>query len=257
MPAERVERLGEADEVAGDQPRALVDQLIEGMLAVGAGLAPIDRARVVDRPACRRASRACRCSPSSTAADRRGSASDTARTAARRRSARRRNRCTTCRASPSARAGSARTGAVRKCSSISWKPAEHGAEIVRADRDHGREPDRRIHRIAAADPVPEPEHVGGVDAEFGNLLGIGRHRDEMLRAPPLHRRRSPSSSQSRAVWALVIVSSVVKVFDETMNNVSAGSRSCVASAKSVPSTLDTKRNVDVALAVIAAAPRRP
>ena len=56
---------------------------------------------------------------------------------------------------------------------------------------------------------------------------------------------SPSASSSplaRGV-AFVIVSSVVNVFDETMNSVSAGSRSCVASAKSVPSTLDTKRKV--------------
>ena len=56
---------------------------------------------------------------------------------------------------------------------------------------------------------------------------------------------SPSSrrAHSRAVCALVIVSSVVNVFDETMNSVWAGSRSRVASAKSVPSTLETKRNV--------------
>ena len=40
-----------------------------------------------------------------------------------------------------------------------------------------------------------------------------------------------------------LVSSVVKVFDEIMNNVSSGSRSRVASTKSVPSTFDTKRNV--------------
>jgi hypothetical protein len=45
------------------------------------------------------------------------------------------------------------------------------------------------------------------------------------------------------VRALVIVSSVVKVFDETMNRVSDGSRSRTASAKSVPSMLDTKRKV--------------
>jgi hypothetical protein len=56
---------------------------------------------------------------------------------------------------------------------------------------------------------------------------------------------SPSAArtQSRAVWALVIVSSVVKVLDETMKSVSAGSRSRVASAKSTPSTLETKRKV--------------
>ena len=51
------------------------------------------------------------------------------------------------------------------------------------------------------------------------------------------------SAQSRAVRALVIVSRVVKVFDETMNSVSAASRSRTASAKSVPSMLETKRNV--------------
>ena len=54
---------------------------------------------------------------------------------------------------------------------------------------------------------------------------------------------SPASTHSRAVRALVIVSSVVKVFEETMNRVSAGSRSRVASAKSVPSTLETKRKL--------------
>ena len=58
------------------------------------------------------------------------------------------------------------------------------------------------------------------------------------RSPP-----SPLSSQSRAVSALVMVSSVVKVLEETMNKVSAGSRSRVASTKSIPSTFETKRNV--------------
>ena len=47
----------------------------------------------------------------------------------------------------------------------------------------------------------------------------------------------------RAVRALVIVSRVVKVFEATMKSVSAGSRSRVASQKSVPSTFDTNRNV--------------
>ena len=52
-----------------------------------------------------------------------------------------------------------------------------------------------------------------------------------------------ASSHARAERALVIVSSVVNVFDATMNSVSAGSRSCVFSTKSAPSTLDTKRQV--------------
>ena len=53
----------------------------------------------------------------------------------------------------------------------------------------------------------------------------------------------PASDQSRAVRALVIVSSVVNVFDEMMNSVSSGRRSRVFSAKSVPSTFDTNRTV--------------
>ncbi len=120
---------------------------------------------------------------------------------------------------------------------------EHGAEIVRADGQHGREADGRIHGIAAADPIPEAEHVGGVDAELRDLFGIGRDGDEMLWRSPPRSPFSPASSQSRAVCALVMVSSVVKVLDETMNSVSAGSRSRTASAKSVPSTLETKRKV--------------
>jgi hypothetical protein len=53
----------------------------------------------------------------------------------------------------------------------------------------------------------------------------------------------PASAHSRAVRALVIVSSVVKVLEETMNRVSSGDRSRVASAKSVESTFETKRKV--------------
>ena len=49
-------------------------------------------------------------------------------------------------------------------------------------------------------------------------VGVGRHRDEV---PGDRRPSSPSAAsiQSRAVRALVIVSSVVNVFDETMNSV--------------------------------------
>ena len=54
---------------------------------------------------------------------------------------------------------------------------------------------------------------------------------------------SAASVHSLAVVAFRMVSSVVKVLDETMNRVSAGSRSRVASAKSVPSTFETNRNV--------------
>ncbi len=54
---------------------------------------------------------------------------------------------------------------------------------------------------------------------------------------------SAASAHSRAVRALVIVSSVVNVFEETMNRVSSAARSRVASAKSVESTFETKRKL--------------
>ena len=50
-------------------------------------------------------------------------------------------------------------------------------------------------------------------------------------------------SQARAERALVSVSTVPNVFEDTTNRVSAGSRSRVASHTSVPSTFDTNRNV--------------
>ena len=181
MPAERIQRLRERDEVARNEPRALMDQLVERMLAVGAGFAPVDRAGGVVHAACRRASRACRCSPSSAAAGRRESASGIARRAGRRPSAHRRNRCTRRASSPSSTGRLRSNGAVRKCSSISWKPASIARKFVGSDGEHRRQADGRIHRIAAAHPVPEAEHVCGVDAELRHLRRVGRHGDEMLR----------------------------------------------------------------------------
>src|SRR5437016_2248448 len=46
MPVESVERLGERDEVARDESGSLMNQLIEGVLAVCARLPPVNRAGV-------------------------------------------------------------------------------------------------------------------------------------------------------------------------------------------------------------------
>src|SRR5208282_4550394 len=43
VPAQWIERLGKTDEVAGNQPRSLMDQLVEGVLTVGSRLAPVNR----------------------------------------------------------------------------------------------------------------------------------------------------------------------------------------------------------------------
>src|SRR5262249_38370936 len=45
--------------------------------------------------------------------------------------------------------------------------AEHGPEVFRSYGDHRRQADCRVHRVAPADPVPELEHVGGINSEFG------------------------------------------------------------------------------------------
>ena len=52
--------------------------------------------------------------------------------------------------------------------------------------------------------------------------------------------RQPLAIQARAVAALVIVSRVVKVFEETMNRVRDGSSPRKVSPMSAPSTLETK-----------------
>ena len=61
------------------------------------------------------------------------------------------------------------------------EPGEHLAELLVPDRDHQRQADRAVVGVAPADPVPEAEHVVRVDTELGDFLGVGRHRDEMLR----------------------------------------------------------------------------
>ncbi len=86
--------------------------------------------------------------------------------------------------------------------------------------------------------------------------GVGRHGHEVAGHGGLVVQRGEQPG-SRAMRALVIVSSVVNVFEAMMNSVSLGSRSRVASAKSVPSTLETKRNVSERDRCSGAAPRRP
>src|SRR5262245_44900001 len=54
-----------------------------------------------------------------------------------------------------------------------------------------------------------------------------------------------SRIQTRAVCAFVIVSSVVKVLEQTIKSVSDGSSPRTDSTKSVPSTFETNRNVSI------------
>jgi len=70
-------------------------------------------------------------------------------------------------------------------------------EVVRPDRQHSGKADRRIHRVAPADPVPKAEHVGGIDAEFPDLFRIGRYRDQSV-SQPIARRSLASRRTNRA-----------------------------------------------------------
>ena len=65
--------------------------------------------------------------------------------------------------------------------SVGIEPGQQLVELVGAECDHRGQPDRGVHRVPAADPVPEPEHVRRVDAERGHPLGVRGHRDEVVR----------------------------------------------------------------------------
>src|SRR6266446_7158513 len=51
---------------------------------------------------------------------------------------------------------------------------EHLVELFRAKSDHQGQAYGGVIGVATTDPVPELEHVGGVDTEFRHLLGIRR-----------------------------------------------------------------------------------
>jgi hypothetical protein len=60
------------------------------------------------------------------------------------------------------------------------KAVEHSVEILWADRNHRRESDLRVHRIAPSDPTRQLEHIRSNNAEPSYFCGIGRYRDETL-----------------------------------------------------------------------------
>ena len=57
---------------------------------------------------------------------------------------------------------------------------QESAEALGTDGDHRRQTDRRVHGVAPAHPVPESEHVRGVDPELRYLRRVGGDGGEML-----------------------------------------------------------------------------
>ncbi len=178
VPAERVQRLGKRDEVAGDELGPLMDQLVEGMLAVGARLAPVDRpGLVVDLRSIQRDVFAVALHRQLLEVSREalqvlliGQDRDGLRA----------EEVVVPDAQESHEHGQVALERGRAEMLVHLMEAvEHGAEMFGADGDHRREPDRRVHRVAPADPIPELKHVAGVDAELRHLRGVGRDRNEM------------------------------------------------------------------------------
>ena len=179
VPAKRVERLGERDEVAGNEPRSLMDQLVEGVLAVGSRLAPVDGAGLVgDFVAIERDVLAVALHRQLlqigrealqvllVGQHRHGLGAEEVVVPDRQQAHEHRQ------------VALERRGAEVLVHLV--EAVEHGAEVLRADGKHRRKADRRIHGVAPADPVPEPEHVGRVDAELRHFRGVRRDGDKML-----------------------------------------------------------------------------
>ena len=246
---QRVGGVGEGDEVGRDEPGALVDQLVERVLAVGAGLAPEDLAG---------------------GGRHRGAVPAHALAVGLHR------QLLEVRREAVQQLGVGEHRVALGAEEVGVPDVEqphqqrdvagrlggpevlvHGVEAgqelgepFRSDRHDQRRADRGVERVASADPVPEPEGVVGVDPEVRHLVERGRDRDEVLgdgsgvvaSASSAPDDRSPSSSQALHSRALVSVSSVPKVLLETMKSVDSGSRPANVIAASVGSMLLMKRH---------------
>ena len=178
VPAQRVERLDEGDEVTRDEPGALMDQLVEGVLAVGARLAPVDGAGlVVDLAAIERDVFAVALHGQLlqigrealqvllVRQDRHGLGAEEVGVPDAQ--------------EPHEHRQVALEGGGAEVLVHLVEAVEHGAEMLRADGQHGRQADGRVHGVAPADPVPELEHVGGIDPELRHFRGVRRDGDKM------------------------------------------------------------------------------
>ena len=178
--ASGLRRVGHGDEVGRDQPGALVDQLVEGVLAVGPRLAPEHlaglrghrRAVVADALAVglhgellqvrREAVQVLRVRQHGV-----GRGAEEVHVPDVEQAHQRPARCCPARCSA-------------KCSSMAWKPARKSAKFSGPMATATEVPIGGVDRVAAAHPVPEPEGVRRVDAEGRHLVQRRRHRHEVL-----------------------------------------------------------------------------
>mmetsp|Transcript_3253 Transcript_3253/g.8600 ORF Transcript_3253/g.8600 Transcript_3253/m.8600 type:complete len:231 (-) Transcript_3253:7-699(-) len=170
------------DEVGGDQLGALVHQLVEGVLTVGARLAPNDRAgrcghgRAVALYALAVRLHVALLEVGGEAVHVLVVRQDSVRLGAVKVPV------------PNAehRQHHGQVGRERRGGEVlvhGVRSAHEGGEVVPPDGESNRRADRRPRRVAATHPVPEAEHVLGVDAKLGHGLAVGRERRKVAPHP--------------------------------------------------------------------------
>ena len=132
-------------------------------------------------------------------------------------------------------------GASAKCLSTAWKPASISAKASGPTASIVESP---IAESIEYRPPTQSQKPNAFAGSIPNSSTASRLVDTATtcRAIALSSPPRPSRSHCRALRAFVIVSTVVKVFEETTTSVSSGSRSRSASTSCVASTLETNRN---------------
>src|SRR5215471_12077935 len=172
MAANGIERFDECNEVAWDKPRPLMDQLIKGVLSIGSWFTPIDKASIADDRfpiECDVFSIALHCQLLEIC----GKALQVLLI-------RQNGNCLSIEEvvvpngeqAHNHRQVRLKRGRTKMLIHL-VKAIEHGAEVIGAKHDHGGEADRRIHRIAPANPIPESEHVCGIDTKLRHFGCVG------------------------------------------------------------------------------------
>ena len=175
----RVKSLGEGDEVAGNPARALVDELIEGVLAVRSRFAPVEgRGLIIDLGPVERDVLAV--ALHSQLLQIRGKSLQVLLIGKDRE-----RRCTE-------EVGVPDTEETHENGKVLFERAVRNARPSDGTRStwRGSYPGRwpassRVrspsHGVASADPIPEFKHIGSINAELRNLGRIGRDRNKMPR----------------------------------------------------------------------------
>jgi hypothetical protein len=57
---------------------------------------------------------------------------------------------------------------------------EHLLEVVETDRQTDGKTDSGPKRVSSSNPIPKGKHVGLVDTEFGDSIGVGGKSDKVL-----------------------------------------------------------------------------